>query len=114
MEKLAARAVELMAAKERLAPDWYKPCTGGTFTDCEIMAKFYAAARKAQVSLPPEYGAIDWSKVDWVYGIPSTTGPEKLAEERTAFRIKEGLEVPTVVTDEDCLAIGGHMDRLRG
>ncbi len=78
------------------------------------MAEVYAAARAADVLIPPEYGAIDWSKVDWVYGVPSTTEPEKRAEERTAFRIKEGLEVPTEVTPEDCLAIGGHMDRLRG
>ncbi len=59
--------------------------------------------------------AIDWSKVQWVHGgIPPVSEVETLAAERTAFRIQEGLEVPTVVTDEDCLAIGGHMDRLRG
>ncbi len=88
--------------------DWYKPCEGGcTFTHYDIIAERYAKITAVM--------AIDWSKVQWVHGgIPPASEVETLAAERTAFRIQEGLEVPTVVTDEDCSAICGHMDRLRG
>ncbi len=57
---------------------------------------------------------LDWGKIQWFFGLPLTTEDEKLADERKAFRIKEGLEVPTLVTLEDSLAICGHASRPRG
>ncbi len=90
------------------------PCKDDTFIHCNTMAEYYAAAREAKVTIAPLYGAIDWSKVEWCYGgIPTTSEAEKRSDERKAFRIKEGLEVPTLVTPEDSVAICGHASRSR-